>query len=177
MQHTSSVKELTCIEGLEQGLKQLFDTQQPSFSGEEQFQRKSGLKIAHKTDLVRNERWNCSGCERVFGSKAGMYQHMKRHHLDFKCEFCPDVFHVRVRLDSHIERDHFGIIFPRLPCELCERTYADIGGLANHLKQKHHEAPLAFLRRVMEKYPTKHCIGPEQPEKIESANYIQECLL
>ncbi len=118
------------------------------------------------------KKWNCPGCERKYGSCSGMYQHMKRHHLDHKCNLCPQAFHVNVRLRSHIHRDHFGLVFPRLPCELCENTYADIGGLGNHIKHHHLEPSIEYLEKVMLKYPTKHCIGSFRPEYQESVKDV-----
>ncbi len=116
-----------------------------------QFNRKGPIDLPQKMELVWSKKWKCSGCVQDFSSKAGMYLHMKRSHLDFKCEYCPQAFHVKVRLQNHIERDHFGIVRPRMQCELCENTYADIGGLGNHLRSKHNEAPVYFLRRAKEK--------------------------
>ena len=152
------------------GLEHLFDTQRSGFSCGtcgKQFNRKGRLNVAENLELVWSKKWKCSGCELDFNSKTGMYKHMKMNHLDHKCEFCDEVFHVKARLNKHIERVHDGIDRPRVPCELCERTYADIGGLGNHLRQKHNEAPVLFLRRAKEKQTREMRLRRKQASGIQ----------
>lgn len=78
----------------------------------------------------------CLICNITFSCISNFRVHIYEQHKIYHCKFCPEVFQKRQHYRTHRELVH-GMKKERVPCDLCNRTFANRQILKRHKKEVH----------------------------------------
>ena len=90
---------------------------------------------------VHENRYRCSKCDRMYGSRSGLYEHERQHQDGFEKKFicgyddCRKSFSGRSQLETHLCVKHTN--HKRYKCDNnnCQRTYANMYAYLQHMKK------------------------------------------
>ena len=100
----------------------------------------SKLKMHYKEVHEKNEKYQCSACDKSFFRKRSWYLHIKAHNapskrnkegLKYNCRFCSDKFSGRKEWRKHVSTVHQGE--KPFKCDFCEKAYKEKYELKKHI--------------------------------------------
>ena len=85
---------------------------------------------------LREEKFNCNDCDRIFDRKDRLRNHRLIKHIkrELKCIFCHKIYYSRKVLTAHVKGVHEKV---RHQCPMCERSYSQRPDLLVHIKGVH----------------------------------------
>ncbi|RTG81007.1 uncharacterized protein DC041_0009358, partial [Schistosoma bovis] len=93
-------------------------------------------QISSVQDSEKGIRHPCNQCDRRFGSKSKLNDHIKVAHegIKYPCNQCDRLYTSRFHLNEHLRANHKGVKFT---CDLCNKEFAYKVGLDEHNKNIH----------------------------------------
>ena len=102
---------------------------------EKSYGQKAHLKEHVDTFHLGLKPYKCSQCDEAFGRRYGLTSHIKSvHENEFVCPTCKQSYASKAVMNNHIASVHEGI---RHKCDLCDLTFLCKSGLWRHKKNIH----------------------------------------
>ena len=96
--------------------------------------------------------FKCETCDKIFGAKRSLQQHLKLVHENIKsekCNLCDKAFGSNQQLRIHLKIVHQKTNEKKETCKLCSKTFHYKWNLASHMKylhRPHHLRPINYHR-------------------------------
>ena len=101
-------------------------------------------KATHpKKKLIRN--YKCKDCDKIYNHRMSLINHRRAIHsgISYKCPFCEFVTCYKIKLQPHMERQHYKKLDNTQPkpkkrqCKECPEEFYALEDLKKHRKSKH----------------------------------------